>query len=204
MHRWMQSAAGGTNQRLKPAVAIVRSLSRNPGAAPGTAPALLIVVIAVFPLAHSDLGISPSIPSPMQWNSAHLAAPRASGMREIDKRILKYQTPDAFDFDCSQCSLIKVRFCRHDVHNQKSQLNRAPPVTAPPVRLCLRKSEQSMCQMARSRISMTCGGTHCRIGQNVRARPDKMSINTTQACVISWLPGARRGTCCPCLIRFLP
>jgi hypothetical protein len=49
MHKWMQSAAGGTSQRLKPAVAIVRSLSRNPAPAPGTLPALLIVVIAIFP-----------------------------------------------------------------------------------------------------------------------------------------------------------
>src|SRR6185436_6068525 len=32
----MQSAAGGTSQRLKPAVAIVRSLSRRPGAPDGT------------------------------------------------------------------------------------------------------------------------------------------------------------------------
>ena len=202
----MQSAAGGTNQRLKPAVAIVRSLSRNPGAAPGTAPALLIVVIAVFPLAHSDLGISPSIPSPspMQWNSAHPAVPRTSGMREIDKRILKHQTPDAFDFDCRQCSSIKVRFCRQDVRSEKSQLNRAPPVSAPPVQLCLRKREQSMCQMARCRISMTCRGTHCSTGQNVRTRLDKMSISSIQACVISWPPGARRGTCSPCLLRFPP
>jgi hypothetical protein len=45
----MQSAAGGTSQRLKPAVAIVRSLSRNPVPAPGILPALLIVVIAIFP-----------------------------------------------------------------------------------------------------------------------------------------------------------
>jgi hypothetical protein len=45
----MQSAAGGTSQRLKPAVAIVRSLSRNPVPAPGMLPALLIVVIAIFP-----------------------------------------------------------------------------------------------------------------------------------------------------------
>src|SRR5687767_2186139 len=45
----MQSAAGGTSQRLKPAVAIVRSLSRNPVPAPGILPALLIDVIAIFP-----------------------------------------------------------------------------------------------------------------------------------------------------------
>src|SRR5215213_2238998 len=45
----MQSAAGGTSQRLKPAAAIVRSLSRNPVPAPGMLPALLIVDIAIFP-----------------------------------------------------------------------------------------------------------------------------------------------------------
>src|SRR3954453_24175852 len=45
----MQSAAGCTSQRLKPAVAIVRSLSRNPAPAPDTVPALLMVVIVVSP-----------------------------------------------------------------------------------------------------------------------------------------------------------
>jgi hypothetical protein len=45
----MQSAAGGTSQRLKPAAAIVRSLSSNPVPAPGMRPAVLIVVIAIFP-----------------------------------------------------------------------------------------------------------------------------------------------------------
>ncbi len=45
MHRWMQSAAGGTSQRLKPALAIVRSLSRNPAPAPDMVPPLLMVVI---------------------------------------------------------------------------------------------------------------------------------------------------------------
>src|ERR1700749_1153501 len=45
MQRWIQSAAGGTSQRLKPAAAIVRSLSRIPPPPPTTVPALLIVVI---------------------------------------------------------------------------------------------------------------------------------------------------------------
>src|SRR6266852_3185985 len=45
IHRWMHSAAGGTSQRLKPAIAIVRSLSRIPPPPPGMVPALLIVVI---------------------------------------------------------------------------------------------------------------------------------------------------------------
>src|ERR1700744_5067050 len=38
--RWMQSAAGGTSQRLKPAAAIVRSLSRIPPPTPPMVPAL--------------------------------------------------------------------------------------------------------------------------------------------------------------------
>src|SRR6201999_480821 len=45
MHRWMQSAAGGTSHRLKPAAAIVRSLSRKPPPAELMPPVLLIVVI---------------------------------------------------------------------------------------------------------------------------------------------------------------
>src|SRR4030095_5135945 len=97
----MQSAAGGTSQRLKPAVAIVRSLSRNPVPAPGTLPALLIVVIAIFPC-------SPLL----NWAFYRLRSRRLqcsgtapillfhcnSGMREIDKRIREHQTPDVFDY----------------------------------------------------------------------------------------------------------
>src|ERR1700730_1841158 len=49
MHRWMQSAAGGTSHRLKPAVAIVRSLSRNPAPTPDIVPLLLIDVIKPSP-----------------------------------------------------------------------------------------------------------------------------------------------------------
>src|SRR6185437_5827955 len=45
----MQSAAGGTNQRLKPAFAIVCSRSRIPDPALGTLPALLIEVIQPSP-----------------------------------------------------------------------------------------------------------------------------------------------------------
>src|SRR6202030_1114807 len=47
----MQSAAGGTSHRLKPAFAIVCSRSRIPAPAPGTVPALLIVVIQSSPTA---------------------------------------------------------------------------------------------------------------------------------------------------------
>src|ERR1700712_2487304 len=58
MHRWMQSAAGGTSQRLKPAVAIVCSLSRNPAPAPDTVPALLNVVIIISPCSPPLMGAS--------------------------------------------------------------------------------------------------------------------------------------------------
>src|SRR6187551_887513 len=44
MHRWMHRAAGGTSQRLKPAVAMMRSRSKMPGV-PGKAPAVPIVVM---------------------------------------------------------------------------------------------------------------------------------------------------------------
>src|SRR5258708_20080467 len=46
----MQSAAGGTSQRLKPALAMVCSRSRIPSRAPDTLPVLLIVVIDCLPL----------------------------------------------------------------------------------------------------------------------------------------------------------
>src|SRR5580692_591634 len=51
IQRWMQSAAGGTSQRLKPAVAIVRSLSRMPAPAPVMVPAPSIVAIYSSPSA---------------------------------------------------------------------------------------------------------------------------------------------------------
>src|ERR1700733_1974928 len=44
MHKWMQSAAGGTSQRLNPALAIVRSRSRSRPAGPMRLPACSIVV----------------------------------------------------------------------------------------------------------------------------------------------------------------
>src|SRR5689334_681609 len=60
MHRWMQSAAGGTSQRLKPAVAIVCSLSRKPAPVADTRPALLTVVIDTSPAAAITTGASAS------------------------------------------------------------------------------------------------------------------------------------------------
>src|ERR1700737_5441569 len=51
MHRWMQSAAGGTSQRLKPAFAIVCSRSRIPAPPPDIVPALSIVAIPSSPAA---------------------------------------------------------------------------------------------------------------------------------------------------------
>src|SRR5689334_6961293 len=47
----MHSAAGGTSQRLKPALAIVRSRSRKPAPAPEILPALSIVVMHSSPAA---------------------------------------------------------------------------------------------------------------------------------------------------------
>src|SRR5579863_9291246 len=47
----MQSAAGGTSQRLKPAFAIVCWRSKIPAPVPDTVPALLIVVIHSSPAA---------------------------------------------------------------------------------------------------------------------------------------------------------
>ena len=51
MHRWMQSAAGGTSQRLKPAFAMVCSRSRIPSPPRDTAPALSSVAIRPSPTA---------------------------------------------------------------------------------------------------------------------------------------------------------
>src|SRR5689334_1783117 len=47
MHRWMQSAAGGTNQRLKPGLAMIRSRSRRPAGLPTRSPAPSTVVMSI-------------------------------------------------------------------------------------------------------------------------------------------------------------
>src|ERR1700722_15881629 len=86
MHRWMQSAAGGTSQRLKPAFAIVCSRSRIPIPPLDTVPALLIVVITFSPMQHALAGYVcyfyvsrclkfPDVPSP---ESARPRWPRAN------------------------------------------------------------------------------------------------------------------------------
>src|SRR5580692_1050938 len=49
MHRWMHSAAGGTNHRLKPAVAMILSRSRMPKPAEPAGNARSNVVVIDFP-----------------------------------------------------------------------------------------------------------------------------------------------------------
>ena len=44
MHRWMHSAAGGTSQRLKPGLAMIRSLESSAGPASPTLAVLAMVV----------------------------------------------------------------------------------------------------------------------------------------------------------------
>jgi hypothetical protein len=48
MHRWIANAAGGTSQRLKPGLAIMRSLDKNAGCA-GEPPNAVLVLIVVSP-----------------------------------------------------------------------------------------------------------------------------------------------------------
>src|SRR6266852_3348221 len=68
MHRWIQSAAGGTSQRLKPAFAIVCSRSRMPSfLAPDIVPSLLIVVICPSlqpPVPSMSVDYDPIVPCP--------------------------------------------------------------------------------------------------------------------------------------------
>ena len=44
MQRWIASAAGGTSQRLNPAVATIRSRSNTPKDGPDTAPVALMLI----------------------------------------------------------------------------------------------------------------------------------------------------------------
>src|SRR6201991_1575857 len=93
MHRWMQSAAGGTSQRLKPAVAIVRSRSRKPAPAPDTPAVLLIVVILSLPAA-AILGVS-AVHDPASAHPAisfSIAASHHFPMRRDHYRIEEFNT----------------------------------------------------------------------------------------------------------------
>ena len=70
MQRWMQSAAGGTNQRLNPAFATVCSRSKIPCPPPDIVPALSSVAICLSPTAahaehvcHPTIPLSSSVPS---------------------------------------------------------------------------------------------------------------------------------------------
>src|SRR5882757_5638631 len=93
----MQSAAGGTSQRLKPAVAIVRSLSRNPAPAPDAVPALLIVVIETSPAAALHGACLPSsIPfQPRRHGPAFRLLPRTTLRSARDRQARpKIPTPD--------------------------------------------------------------------------------------------------------------
>src|SRR6187431_1445620 len=100
----MQSAAGGTSQRLKPAVAIVRSLSRNPVPAPGMLPALLIVVIAIFPCSPVLYRAFFAVFDPVFSHAAeqpHPAVPCTSGTR--GDRHARSRIPLMFGLCSQQC-----------------------------------------------------------------------------------------------------
>src|SRR5665647_2435587 len=53
MHKWMQSAAGGTSQRLKPGLATIRSLESSAGPA---SPTLALLTMVRFPFPRSLFG----------------------------------------------------------------------------------------------------------------------------------------------------
>src|SRR5260221_6412885 len=97
----MQSAAGGTSQRLKPALAMVCSRSRMPSRAPDTLPVLLIVVIDCLPLQPPLPGRSATY-DPVAFSTTLLprTIPTCAG---IDKRIPRIPTPDATGYARCQC-----------------------------------------------------------------------------------------------------
>src|SRR6516162_394275 len=71
MQRWMQSAAGGTSQRLKPALAIVCSRSRTPSP-PLIVPAVSAVAIHAS-LQPPALGVPAAYDSVVPSDAAHTA-----------------------------------------------------------------------------------------------------------------------------------
>src|SRR5258708_4614758 len=96
MHRWMHSAAGGTSQRLKPAVAIVLSLSRIPAPAPDTVPALLIVVIETLPCSRPSRNVLAVFdPVSVLPHRCSVLLPRTISRYPRDRQAhLRIQTPD--------------------------------------------------------------------------------------------------------------
>src|SRR5262245_13937812 len=82
MHRWMQSAAGGTSQRLKPAVAMMRSRSRMLVMLPPPAGGRSIVVMRFAPAANQRAQSGRSVDAARLLNQ-----PRAN-----------YRSIDDFDF----------------------------------------------------------------------------------------------------------
>src|ERR1700704_5817370 len=99
----MQSAAGGTSQRLKPAVAIVRSLSRSPAPAPDLVPALLLSVVinSLLPLQPPLPGRSatydPAVPKHRGEPTPTLLLRTIPECAGITKRIREFQPPTRQD-----------------------------------------------------------------------------------------------------------
>src|SRR5215471_124294 len=93
MQRWMQSAAGGTSQRLKPACATVRSRSRIP--APGVETRAAPSSVAKFSSLRLAVRASPppAIPILRPCGQRVLADPSLSTCARIEKRIPKVANP---------------------------------------------------------------------------------------------------------------
>src|SRR5664279_4883756 len=95
----MQSAAGGTSQRLKPAFAIVCSRSRIPDPAPGIVPACSIEAMCYFPLTAALVGLSavydPVILSSFTTCKLLPCCPAPFDMRQNREAHSKILTPDA-------------------------------------------------------------------------------------------------------------
>src|ERR1700712_954088 len=128
----MQSAAGGTSQRLKPAVAMVRSLSRKPPPAPDMVPALLIVVMSSSPNSRPCRAcLSPAIPLSPALDGA--AAPtllprRIIQMRQDRETHPKFLTPETTGYAAAGASLdLKTARPRHAPPCHRRNSTSAPP-----------------------------------------------------------------------------
>src|SRR5215510_9142169 len=90
MHRWMQSAAGGTSQRLNPAAAMMRSRSSRPSVPAGAGQVWPIAVMFAPPRRHA----SEERAERLMMNQGHysyspivLTYPRTHRMRLYDWRV---------------------------------------------------------------------------------------------------------------------
>src|SRR3954462_14851743 len=130
MQRWMHRAAGGTSQRLNPAVAMVRSRSRKPAPAPESVPALSMVDMHSSPEAALLNGL-PRRSCSSACSAAFVPAaphndrraPGSSRASETLNPLTLGAMPDATAGLLSMAHLLRISQARLDLRVSAEELN---------------------------------------------------------------------------------